>query len=52
MTPADLTPDEREEWEERAAIIEADGVPRAVAERLALERLTEKRTREGREEER
>ncbi len=37
MTVADLSPDEREEYEERAAIIEYEGkLPRAEAERAAL----------------
>ncbi len=37
MTVADLSPDEREDYEERAAIIEYEGkLPRAEAERAAL----------------
>ena len=34
---SDLTPNERDEYEERAAIIEYDGkMPRALAEKFAL----------------
>lgn len=37
MTPADLTDDERDDYEERAAIMEHDGgMPRAQAEAEAL----------------
>lgn len=44
MTPDDLTPTEREEFEERASIVEYDGnLPRAEAERLARQWVIEAR---------
>lgn len=42
----ELTPDEKDEYEERAAIIEYDGkVPRAVAEKFALRWVLARRAR-------
>ena len=48
LTRGDLTPDELEEFEERAAIIEFDaGMRRSAAERAALEEIERKRKTEG-----
>ena len=45
MTDKDITPDEREEYEERSAIIEYDGkVSREEAERQALEIVMRRRS--------
>ena len=49
MKPAPLTPAEREDFTERAAILEYDaGLTRAEAERRALELVIAKRQREER----
>lgn len=51
MTPRDLTPDERSDFEERAAIREFMGrIPRAEAERLALEDVVRARRPEAERE--
>ena len=47
MSAQPLTPAEREEWSERAAIIEYEaGVPRAEAERQAMAIVLGKRNRQ------
>jgi len=47
---ADLDEDERDRFEERAAIMEYDGgLPRAEAEQLALEDVMRTRARKARE---
>jgi hypothetical protein len=49
IKPAPLTPAEREDYEERAAILEHDaGLPRAESERRAIEMVRGKRAKGAR----